>query len=227
MSRILAAAALVLVRAVPATSQAISIVLTPACAGCGAGATTTTSTTGVQSHDLYLDIAGLSGSYANAVYEDNHTGPPIFSYGFVVSSGVKSSFVQGPPDNSGYVNAPGWFSQAVSGTPTVASWNDFLLLNALRSPAIFPPNLGGGGGAPGLFWLGTLTVDAGSLAMLINGDPVLVIQNGVNSFVDTGFGPTAGSIPTTAILTFVPEPSVAVLLGLSLTGLSLARRREA
>ena len=68
-SRTLAAAALAFVLAVPATSQAISIVLTPACGGCagvstgtgdGAGATTTTSVVGVQAYDWYL---GASEAY--------------------------------------------------------------------------------------------------------------------------------------------------------------------
>ena len=223
MIRILAAAALAFVLAVPATSQAVSIVLTPACSGCGVGATSTSTTPGVQAYDFYLDIAGVPGTHPDAAYEDFNTNSIIFSYQFVVNSGVKSTFVQGPPFNAGYSPAPGiWFSQVGSGGPAVASWNDFSFFNAIG----IPPNLGAGGFAPGLQWLGTLTVDAGSLATLINGDAILEIQNGVNSFVDTGQGPVAGGIATVAILTFVPEPSVAVLLGLSLAGLALARRRE-
>ena len=61
------------------------------------------------------------------------------------------------------------------------------------------------------------------------GDTILALRGALNCG-DNGTcgapGQDSAVLPTATILTFVPEPSVAVLLGLSLAGLALARRRE-
>ena len=119
------------------------------------------------------------------------------------------------PGNTFLPGCCGWTTMVVSGDPTVVSFNDFLFGNLNGIPA--------GLGGTGLLNMGTLWIDVQSA---IGDQALLQLRNGVNSFVDAG-PDGISQIPTVAILTFVPEPSVAVLLGLSLVGLAAARRREA
>ncbi len=84
----------------------------------------------------------------------------------------------------------------------------------------------GGGLRPGLLLLGTLNFDVLSA---IGGTTILEFRN-INigqTVVDYGSMNLDEPLQGTVLMTFVPEPSVVVLLGISLAGLAVARRREA
>ena len=225
--RLLASAALTFTLAVPATSEAISVVLTPSGGNPNTDGITSLDASVVGAgpvlFDFYLDIAGTAGAVPNQVYADSLVFGSISAYQFVMEANTAKgvSFVPQGPFSQGYAPANFWINQVVGGdcpaTCSFTGWNDFTFFNVVG----IPPNIGDGGFEPGQILLGSLQFDIALTATLANGDSILTF--GSNTFVD---GLTAGTsnVPTTAALSFVPEPSVAVLLGLSLACLALARR---
>ena len=117
---------------------------------------------------------------------------------------------------SGYTPDPAWLSQAVNGDADLVAWNDFQFQNTLGVP---DNSMGGGGFQPGFLRLGTVFIDVGSALSV--GQPVLTFFDSTFTFV-IGPGSTQ-PLPEIPIL-LVPEPSVALLLGLALLGLVSSSR---
>ncbi len=204
--------------ALPATARGVAVALTTVGGDPGVAADVVTkiprTTTGVQFYDFHLDIGATPASLTHPVnYVDGVSFSFIFDYQFVLEAGP-GTFFPGPLFASGYTPDPAWLTQFVSGDPDFASWNDFAFANTIGVPI----NTGLGGFQPGFLRLGTVFIDVGS--SLAVGNPILSLFDGGNTFVD---GPAERTFPVGVILV-VPEPSVALLLGLAFLGLVSSSR---
>ncbi len=245
MIRTLSAAGLALVLAVPATSQAISIVLTPTGGDPTLDGVREITTRGSHHFELHMDIGGLPEDVPNQAFADSLSFLTIFAFQFaflVDPATIQYVGFTSPCNGQTACDNLGWNSQPAEPGPPfnifpfwqsqlqladnvsgVMGVGDFLFSTTF-SDAI-PGDPATGFLSPGTYYqMGILSVDLGPNAP--EGPVISFIDRSQTVVFGTG-AETDTSLPGDhVLLTFVPEPSAAVLLCLSLIGLAGARRVE-
>ena len=242
MIRTLATLAVAFVLAVPATSQAISIVLTATGEDPALDGVSEITTRGTHHFALHMDIGGLPGDVPNQAFADSLSFGTVFAFQFSFQVDPATTQYVGFPstcngmvacDNLGWNSQPAepdppfdivpfWQSQTVflDNVTGIVGVNDFNFSTTFS--AAIPGDLLTGFLSPGTYYqMGVLSIDLGPNVL---GGPVISLIDSSDTVV---LGATGKSLPgNVVLLTFVPEPSPALLLFLSLIGLALVRRRE-